>query len=70
MAFLEGNYQPRENDERLALLGVCPFQDRLVATVGLYAAVFAADPTRVRHLVDYLCGGTQIAKRAKPMTLP
>ena len=50
--FLEGNYQPRENDERLALLSVCPFQVRRAATAGLYAAVFAADPTSARHLVD------------------
>ena len=27
-AFLGGNYQPRDNDERLALLGVCQFTNR------------------------------------------
>src|SRR5262249_9689730 len=27
-AFLEGKYQPQDNDERLALLGVCQFTNR------------------------------------------
>jgi len=50
-AFLEGNYQPWDNDERLALLGVCQFQDRRAATAGLYAAAFAADPNLAEDLL-------------------
>jgi serine/threonine-protein kinase len=42
-AFLAGRYQPRENDERLALLGVCQFQGRHAAAARLYADAFAAD---------------------------
>ncbi|MBV8264841.1 MAG: tetratricopeptide repeat protein [Planctomycetaceae bacterium] len=41
--FLEGKYQPRANDERLALLGACRFRDRRAAEAGLLAAAFAAD---------------------------
>jgi serine/threonine-protein kinase len=43
-AFLRGHYQPQENDERLALLGTCQFQDLRAAAAGLYADAFAADP--------------------------
>jgi serine/threonine-protein kinase len=44
-AFLAGKYQPRDNDERLALLGVCQFTHRSLALAGLYADAFAADPS-------------------------
>jgi serine/threonine-protein kinase len=44
-AFLEGKYQPRDNTERLALLGVCRFKNRTVALARLYADAFAADAT-------------------------
>jgi serine/threonine-protein kinase len=43
-AFLEGKSQPRDNDERLALLGVCQFMNRTHALARLYADAFAADP--------------------------
>jgi serine/threonine-protein kinase len=43
-AFLEGKYQPQDNDERLALLGVCQFKNRTRACAKLYADAFAADP--------------------------
>ncbi len=49
-AFLRGDYQPRENDERLALLGICQFQRRYATAARLYADAFAADP----HLADDL----------------
>lgn len=49
-AFLEGEYEPRNNDERLALLGVCEFKDLRAATAGLYAAAFAADPKLAEDL--------------------
>jgi serine/threonine-protein kinase len=44
-AFLEGKHQPRDNTERLALLGVCRFKNRTSASAGLYADAFAADAT-------------------------
>jgi serine/threonine-protein kinase len=43
-AFLEQRYQPQDNDERLALLGVCQFTNRTHALARLYAAAFATDP--------------------------
>jgi serine/threonine-protein kinase len=43
-AFLAGNHQPRDNDERLALQGVCQFEGRHAAAARLYADAFAADP--------------------------
>src|SRR5262249_45750660 len=49
-AFLRGEYQPQDNDERLALLGVCQFEGRYGAAARLYADAFAADP----HLADDL----------------
>jgi serine/threonine-protein kinase len=44
-AFLAGTYEPKDNDERLAFLGVSQFQDRHRAVARLYADAFAADPT-------------------------
>jgi serine/threonine-protein kinase len=43
-AFLEGEYRPQDNIERLALLGVCRFKNRNLAAARLYADAFAADP--------------------------
>ena len=44
-AFLEGKYQPRDNDERIALRGICQFANRTRAAAELYAKAFAADPS-------------------------
>jgi serine/threonine-protein kinase len=44
-AFLRGDYQPRDNDERLALLGLCQFKGLGRAAARLYADAFAVDPT-------------------------
>jgi serine/threonine-protein kinase len=44
-AFLEGKHEPRDNTERLALLGVCRFKNRTCASARLYADAFAADAT-------------------------
>jgi serine/threonine-protein kinase len=52
-AFLRGDYQPQENDERLALLGVCQFQDLRAAAAGLYADAFAADPKLADELTAH-----------------
>jgi serine/threonine protein kinase/tetratricopeptide (TPR) repeat protein len=57
-AFLQGEYQPRDNDERLALLGTCEFQGLDGAAARLYADAFAADP----HLADDLT--TECLRRA------
>jgi serine/threonine-protein kinase len=43
-AFLDGKYRPKENDERLALIGICRSLDRHRAGARLYADAFAADP--------------------------
>jgi serine/threonine-protein kinase len=42
-AFLDGKYRPRDNDERLALLGVCQFTNRTCTAARLYSDAFAAD---------------------------
>ena len=52
-AFLEGNYQPRGNDERVALLGVCQFKRLHRTAAALYAGAFSADP----RLADNLQAG-------------
>jgi serine/threonine-protein kinase len=44
-AFLDGKYQPQDNDERLALLGVCQSTNRTRAMARLYADAFAAAPS-------------------------
>jgi Flp pilus assembly protein TadD len=43
-AFFAGTYQPRDNDERFALLGACWFEERTAAAARLYAEAFSADP--------------------------
>src|SRR5262249_44954675 len=49
-AFLQGNYEPQDNDERLALLGNCQSQGRYGAAARLYADAFAADPDLADNL--------------------
>src|SRR5258708_34821158 len=49
-AFLQGEYQPQDNDERLALLGICQFQGLAAAAARLYADAFAADPDLAEDL--------------------
>ena len=44
-AFFEGKYEPRDNTERLALVGACRFKNRTCAAARLYAEAFAADAT-------------------------
>jgi serine/threonine-protein kinase len=43
--FMDGKHQPRDNDERLALLGACQFTNRIRAMARLYADAFAAVPS-------------------------
>src|SRR5262249_57071340 len=42
--FLKGGHQPRDNDERIALLGACQFEGLYRTAAGLCADAFAADP--------------------------
>jgi serine/threonine-protein kinase len=60
-AFLNGTYQPQDNDERLGLLGVCQFMGRTHALSRLYADAFAADP---RLAEDVAAGHRYNAARA------
>jgi serine/threonine-protein kinase len=43
-AFLRGEYQPQDNDERLAFSGACQFQGFYAAAARLYYDAFEADP--------------------------
>jgi eukaryotic-like serine/threonine-protein kinase len=63
-AFLEGKYEPRDNIERLALLGVCRFKNRTCTSARLYADAFAADPkladdARSSHRYHAACAAAQ-----------
>jgi eukaryotic-like serine/threonine-protein kinase len=49
-AFLNGTYQPQDNEERLALLGTCQFKELRTAEAGLLAAAFATDPKPAENL--------------------
>ncbi len=49
-AFLKGEYQPGDNDERLALLGTCQFANRQATLARLYSDAFASDPQLAKNL--------------------
>jgi serine/threonine-protein kinase len=49
-AFLQGKYEPRDNDERVALLGACQFKNLRRTAARLYADAFAADPKLAEDL--------------------
>ena len=51
-AFLRGEYQPQDNDERLALVGVCEFEGRCHDAARLYADAFATDPALANELMS------------------
>lgn len=44
-AFLAGNHEPGDNDERLALVGICQFTERTATLARIYEDAFAADPS-------------------------
>jgi serine/threonine-protein kinase len=59
-AFQAGKYQPQDNVERLAFVGVCRFKNMHRAMARLYAEAFAADPhlandPHVRHRYNAAC---------------
>jgi serine/threonine-protein kinase len=51
-AILDGKEQPRDNDERVAQIGVCRFENRFAALARIYAEAFAAGPKYTTHLHD------------------
>ena len=51
-AIRRGEYQPLDNDERLALVGVCQSQGLYRAAARIYADAFAADPNFPEHLTE------------------
>jgi serine/threonine-protein kinase len=60
--FLEGRYQPQDNTERLALLGVCQFKNLNLACAKLYADAFAKDPKLANdHEVNYCYNAARAA---------
>jgi serine/threonine-protein kinase len=64
-AFLQGEYQPRDNDERIALLGICQFEGLDVAAARLCADAFAADPDLADDL-SAQCRGRAERRGEKP----
>jgi serine/threonine-protein kinase len=59
-ALLAGKEQPRDNDERLALIGVCRFENRLTTLARIYAEAFAVDPKLAEsHRVNAARAATQ-----------
>jgi serine/threonine-protein kinase len=60
--FLRGEYRPQDNDERLALLGICVFDGRYGAAARLYADAFAADPHLADDLTKERLGQTRAAE--------
>jgi serine/threonine-protein kinase len=57
-AFRQGDWQPQDNNERLALLGICEFEALYAAASRLCADAFAADPDLAARLT------TQCLRRA------
>jgi serine/threonine-protein kinase len=51
-SFLRGAYQPKENDERLALVGACEFHGLSYTAARLYADAFTSDPQVAEKLMS------------------
>src|SRR5262249_48183665 len=62
-AFLRGDYQPQDNNERLALVGICQFQGRYHAAAQLYADAFATDPASLEDLTSECPGRAALGDR-------
>jgi serine/threonine-protein kinase len=71
-AIRRGEYQPLENDERLALVGVCQSQGLYLAAARIYADAFAADPKLPEDLTDgfrsWVAGWDQPVGRIEELT--
>ena len=61
---LAGTIQPRDNDERCALVGICQFTDRTVALARLYADAFSADPSLTETSRGHRYSAARAAARA------
>jgi serine/threonine-protein kinase len=48
--FIQGNYQPQNNDERISLIGTCTFQGEYGAAAKLFADAIVADPSLTDEL--------------------
>jgi eukaryotic-like serine/threonine-protein kinase len=64
-AFLEGTYQPQDDDERVALVGVCQFTNRSLLLARLYTEIFDAAPRvaedfRAGHRYKAACCAAQV----------
>jgi eukaryotic-like serine/threonine-protein kinase len=71
-AFLRGEYQPVDNDERIALVGICQFQGRCHAAARLYVDAFATDPALAESLISAgvsraMLGDTQPVSRMEEL---
>ena len=53
-AFLDGKYQPQDDNERVALVGACQFQGAYYAAARLYAEAFTAEPGLAEELIREL----------------
>jgi serine/threonine-protein kinase len=62
-AFLQREYQPQDNDERLALVGICQFQGRYYTAAQLYADAFTNDSNLAEGLVLECSKGASIGDR-------
>ncbi|HVS36202.1 MAG TPA: serine/threonine-protein kinase [Gemmataceae bacterium] len=58
-AFLRGEYQPRDDDEGMALVGACQFQGLDGSAARLYADAFTADPNLAEDLAAQCLRRTQ-----------
>jgi hypothetical protein len=51
-AFLDGSYQPVDEADRLALVGICQAEDRHYAAARIFAEAFTSDPELIEGLVS------------------
>jgi eukaryotic-like serine/threonine-protein kinase len=50
--FLRGEYEPLDNNERMALVGICQYRGLYHVAARLYADAFASDPTWAEDMVS------------------
>jgi serine/threonine-protein kinase len=64
-AFLQGAYQPLDNEERLALVGVCQFRGLNHTAARLYADAFATDPALAEDLISICRGRAELGDQQR-----